>query len=258
VVMTALLPYLSGKERLRRALWSINGRGRAIRSLLACVDRLIVVNEQQAQAAVSLWGFPMERIGVIPNIVADEFHSAKTRPSSKEKNGYLVCVGNLCRRKNQLALARACRRARVPLLLVGEVLAGEEQYAAAIERELALDASSRWIGGLPAKSAPLLDAYLGASAFALVSRRETQPIALLEAGTLRKPLLIADEPYARQKFYENARLVDARSTRAIAAGVADVLSNPSRYVPDEAALAACSRRKVGSQYADAYANALAI
>ena len=111
---------------------------------------------------------------------------------------------------------------------------------------------------MPAESAPLLEAYLGASAFALVSHRETQPIALLEAGTLRKPLLIADEPYARQKFYENARLVDARSTRAIAAGVADVLSNPSRYVPDEAALAACDRRKVGSQYADAYANALAL
>jgi glycosyltransferase involved in cell wall biosynthesis len=221
------------------------------------VDRLVVVNDRQAQAAHALWGFPMDRIAVIPNIVADEFYSAITGRCGNGASGYVLCVGNLCRRKNQLALIKACRLARVSLLLVGEVLAGEEQYAAAIERELILDANSRWIGGLPAQSPELLDAYFGASAFALVSERETQPIALLEAGTLRKPLLIADEPYARQRFYDNARLVDPRSPHAIAQGLTDVLSNPSKYVPNPAALGECNSRKVGSQYADVYTAALA-
>jgi glycosyltransferase involved in cell wall biosynthesis len=256
VVLTALLPYLGFRERLRRALWSLNGRWRAIRALLGSVDRVVVVSERQAHAAFALWGFPMDRIAVIPNIVADEFYSARTGSRHNGASGYVLCVGSLCRRKNQLTLVKACRLARVSLLLVGEVLAGEEQYAEAVQRELVLDGNARWIGGLPAQSAQLVDAYLGASAFALVSERETQPIALLEAGTLRKPLLIADQPYARQKFYENARLVDPRSPRAIARGLTDVFSNPSRYVPNEAALADCNSRKVGSQYADVYTAAL--
>jgi glycosyltransferase involved in cell wall biosynthesis len=257
VVLTALLPYLTWSERLRRALWSLDGRRRVIRGLLRSVDRLVVVNECQGQAAFALWGFPMDRIAVIPNIVADEFYSARTGSRRSGASGYVLCVGNLCRRKNQLALVKACRLARLSLLLVGQVLAGEEQYAEAVQRELALDGNARWIGALPAQSTQLVDAYLGASAVALVSERETQSIALLEAGTLRKPLLIADQPYARQKFYENARLVDARSPKAIARGLTDIFSNPSRYVPNEARLADCNSRKVGSQYADVYAAALA-
>jgi len=256
VVLTALLPYVSWCERVRRAWWSAIGRARSLRELLACVERLVVVNDAQAQAAASLWDFPLERIAVIPNVVAEQFYGAKSTPGAGDAGGYVLCVGNLCRRKNQLALVQACLQARVPLLLVGEVLAGEERYAAAIGRALAQHASARWIGGLPANSQALLDAYLGASAFALVSERETQPIALLEAATLRKPLVIADQPYARQKFYQKARLVDWRSPRAIAQGLSDVLSQPCKYVPDEAALAECSSRKVGRQYADAYASAL--
>lgn len=253
VVLSALLPYLSPRARLGRIRALANGRARRQREILGAIDRLVVVNTPQAETAVQLLGFPRDRVDVIPHLVDEQYFLARGSVSSGD---YVLCAGNICRRKNQLRLVRACQQEGVPLLLVGDVLTGEDEYGRAVEQAIAAARDARWILGLPPGSPELLSAYKDSCGAALVSYHETQPISLLEAAAVGRPLLIADRAYARQEFYENAVLVDPSSVKSIGIGLRRLVENPERYHPPAADLNRCTREAVGEGYATVYRRAI--
>lgn len=254
VVMTALLPYLTAKRRLRHVASLLVGADRLRRDLLNMVDLLVVVNEAQAETACRMLGIQPENIAVIPNIIEGPYFERQTPASAASGPGdrYVLCAGNVCMRKNQLNLAKACLAVQCSLLLIGDVLPGEEGYGDAIARLIEGRASIRWLLGMPAASSHLVEAYQHCTAFALPSHEETQPISLLEAAAARKPLLIADRVYARQKYYRNARLVDPRSEKSIEQGLRSVLAEPTRYIPPMEFLEECHSEVVGAAYKRAY------
>jgi glycosyltransferase involved in cell wall biosynthesis len=131
VVLTALLPYYESMYARVRYLASRVLRGaRLIRQILPEVDALVVVNERQKCVAMRYCGMPGRKVHIIPNIVPDAF--ARGTPSDFESTysygDFVLTVGNVCRRKNQLLLASAAARAGIPALIIGPVLPGEELY----------------------------------------------------------------------------------------------------------------------------------
>ena len=254
ILVSTLVSYPSLISRLRYVASSLIGPAKLRKPMLARIDGITVVNVQQKQFLVNTINFPSEKVFVIPNVVEDIFFNV---PKSAESfqldiDNYVICAGNICKRKNQLALVKACIKIGVPLLLVGHVLNGEENYGRAVNDAMANNPNIRWIKGLMPGSAQLALAYGRAAVFALPSFNETQPISALEAAAARKPLVLADRPYSKQEFYANAVLTNPDSVNSIASAIAKALDHPDAYCPPAAVIEKCRQNKVGAAYLAAY------
>jgi glycosyltransferase involved in cell wall biosynthesis len=254
IVLSALVSYPGWKSWLRHLASLAVGPARLQRPMLAMIDCVTVVNKAQARYLVGTVGFPAEKVAVVPNLVDDIFFvtGGGAEAGAFGIENYVICVGNICRRKNQLALIGACRKLGVPLLLVGSVLTGEEEYGRAVAEAMAVCDGFRWIQWLSPGSVELAGAYRGAAVFALPSHRETQPISALEAAAGGKPLVLADLPYAKQEFYERAALADTHSVDAIAGALRKALDQPDAHCPPSSVIVQCRRERVGAAYMDIY------
>lgn len=250
VVITALLPYLTPRSLVYSIAARFTGRTRLWQDILRGVDRLVVVNKLQAKAARYLFGIAHDRVNVIPHVVAPAFFSERT--ASRPSQGYVLCTGNICRRKNQLSLVRACQRATLPLLLIGDVLTGEEAYGDEVFGAMHGNSRMRYLPAMAHGSKELVAAYRGASVVALVSENETQPISLLEGAVAGCPILVADRRYSHQEFYAGAVLVNPSSIESIARGLTRAVVIGEGYVTEPSALLACSKEQVGQAYAKTY------
>lgn len=258
VVMTALLPYISIRLRARYLDFRRHGVFRLEQELVGAADAFVVVNNAQAETAIRVFGVRSEKIAVIPNIVeAKYFHPPPHLVSPVDVQDYVLCTGNVCPRKNQLRLAQASIAAGVPLVIVGDTLAGEEAYGDELSKLLHGQSSIRWLKSLDPESDALIAAYQHCAVFSLPSFNETQPISALEASALRKPLLMGNSLYAKQKYYANALQVDPNSVGAIRAGVEKVISNPERFVAPLEAIEECRAARVGTAYRDVFRRIMA-
>lgn len=259
VVLSALLPYLGSRTFVRNLGGRLMGFKRTQMKILSLVDHLVVVNQNQAFAAERLLNFPGDRISVIPNIVEDIYFNDNRVVAGRDFGieGYLVCTGNICRRKNQLALAQAAIREDAYLLIVGSPLAGEEDYADALAKLILKSEKVKWLRELPAHSPEMRAAYQNSIGFVLISIDETQPISALEAAAMGKPLLLSDMAWAKQSFYRGACLVNPSSLTSIQEGMRRILDRPDIFKVGSGELEKCRRQRVGEAYASVYAQVIA-
>jgi hypothetical protein len=103
----------------------------------------------------------------------------------------------------------------------------------------------------------LLTAYRASRGVVLASFEEQQPTVGLEAAALRKPLLLGKRPYARQKFYAGACLVDPDSVENIVEGLVALKKSPSFHTPPAEAVQACRADRIGRQLQAIFAGLLA-
>jgi glycosyltransferase involved in cell wall biosynthesis len=255
VVMTALLPPPTVKQRLRVLLAS--GVLKARLDMVRKITRLIVVSDQQAETAIAVFGIPQSRVEIIPNIVNRAFFEAGDQDAVHgQSGGYVLTIGNVCRRKNQLALAQACIQVGLPLKIIGDVLAGEERYGEILMEFVHANPAISWPGALEYAGDGIVAAYRDAGSFALPSFEETQPIALLEAGVMGKPMLTGDRPYAHQSYYRCAIRADPSSMADIARKLAQIRAEPARYVTPRETFERCRAERVGAAYRMAYEQAM--
>jgi glycosyltransferase involved in cell wall biosynthesis len=249
VVMSALLSYPTLRYRASHFISSKYGIGRLHQDLIDLVDCFSVVNDKQAETTTSILGVPEDKVVVIPNIVeAKYFDPPSLLSPPKNISNYILCTGNVCPRKNQLALAQACILAKASLLIIGDVLAGDEAYGESLSVLICDNPSIQWLRKMEPGSDALLAAYYYCSAFALPSLNETQPISLLEASAIQKPLLVANRDYAKQKYYVNALRVNPESVQDIRRGIEQVLANVDKYVTPRQIIEECRFDKVGLAY----------
>lgn len=249
LVLTVLLPYLTPRQVFRSTFSWFLPRAVWRRRLAAEVDALVVVNRAQCVSARVLLRKPASRVHVVPNIVPDIFFEAAAEGGNRD---YVLCAGNICRRKNQLKLIQASVAAGLKVVLIGGVLPGEEKYAEQIRKVAAASPLVEWRQEVPPGSAALADLYAHARVFALVSLLETQPISMLEAAAAGCRLVTANRPYARQEFYRGAELVDPNSVAAIQAGLTKAFRAGGAGAIEQRVLEPCRRQSVGRAYKEIY------
>ena len=218
------------------------------------VDYLIVTNERHKQVAVQYFKFPAHKVKVIPNTLLSSYYD-KYRDDqfiSLGLENYVFTIGNVCNRKNQIRLALACNELNINLLIVGPVLDGEENYGKELSKIVKVSRNIIWLESLKRDSMELISAYKKSLCFALPSLNDQQPTCAQEAGLLGKPLLLGDMPYAYQKFYTNARLVNPHSVRSISKGLEEVIKNPSKFVPPIEVFEDCKGENVAKSYIQIY------
>lgn len=260
VVLTALLSYYENfNEKLRHLFSTYIKKAQYYIQIANLADAVVVVNELQADACLKYFKVPSGKIHVIPNIVGAKYFDDKKDNSFSEKykiSDYVLVVGSVCARKNQLALINACIMANIKLVIIGRLLEGEEAYGKQIEIIIDGNPNIIWIKGLLANSDELISAYKCSSIVALPSYIEQQPITLLEAVAVQKPLLIANRAFSKQKYYLNALCVPPNSVNAIAEGLKVIIGEPSKYVPSLLAMEECREENVGNMYHQLYKSIL--
>lgn len=254
VVLTALLGYFdSYSQVIKHYLSKYVGVNKARFKMLQFIDVLVVVNEIQKRNAIRFYGVSEYKVFVVPNIVNAKYFQNKVSSNFKSPfQNFILSVGNICRRKNQLLLVKACLEARINLILVGKILTGEDDYAQEIE-ELTFNKSNIiWIKGLKEDSDELVGMVKSCSAVALISNEETQPISLLEAAVCQKPIIIAKKSYANQKYYSNAYKVNNNSKDELINACRAVLSEPAKYITPLNILEECKETSVAESYIEIY------
>lgn len=151
---------------------------------------------------------------VVPNGVDARFAEGDPRLFREAfgvQGDFVLCVGRIERRKNQLRLVQALRGTGLPLIIVGESIA--RKYLARCQR--ASDGHVRFLPPLPHDSPLLASAYAACRVFALPSLLETPGLAALEAGVAGARLVVTPYGGATEYFGAYAQYPHPRSVSAI-------------------------------------------
>ena len=254
VASILLYDYDTLAKRIKFKISSYLSVQRYLVEMLSKVDAVSVVNELQAETCHRLYGVPKSKIWVIPNVVDEKYFMSRdvVKASAISLSDYVLILGNVCSRKNQYLLAKACIKGDRKLLIIGKVMDGEAAYGEKLDLLVKENENITWIKGLKENSDELLNYYSGAAMIALPSFVEQQPLSLLEGAIVGKPLLIADRKYAKQKLYSNACLVDPSSIASILDGIEKIYADPVLYCETAQQMEICRAANVAQQYKKLY------
>ncbi len=166
--------------------------------------RVLTVSERTKGDIVQLYGIPANRIVVTPNGVDLAFHPAElpeTSPSNSLLQGsYVLAVGAIQARKNQLAALEAATEIGLPLVVVGP--AKDSGLAEELRRRGARVEGHVEIGRLA-------DLYRGAACLVQASRFEGFGLPVLEAMASGTPVVAVREPALQEVAGDAAVFVAA-------------------------------------------------
>ncbi len=175
-------------------------------NLTALADHLICLSEDERDKLAAI-GADVSRATIVPNPVEPGLYSGATPELFEQTYGlrdYILCVGRLEARKNQITLLHALRDSGMPLVLVGH--ATNPDYDKLL-RSIA-GPNVTFLGRIPANSQMLASAYAGARVFCLPSWSEGAPLVALEAAAAGCNMVLSDRSSEREYFAERARYCD--------------------------------------------------
>ena len=180
---------------------------------------IIVITEADAAAAHTIYGIDRQRIHIVPNGVSDAFFHA-TPAAWHRKYGqapFVLCVGAIQQRKNQLSLVQACNQAQLSVVLLGPVLPGERHYAEKVRGlvEQNQNFGGIWLEDLNNDNPLLPSAYAACRLFALLSSTETQPLSVMQAMAAKRPVLLLRAPYCADSLFRDLPVVPSLDASVI-------------------------------------------
>lgn len=195
-------------------------------------DRVVANSDIECETLARVFNQPRERFVTVLNGVDDSFYQRVApevfRGSFEIGGRFVLNVGNIEPRKNQLALVRAMRAfPHHKLVLIGHQR--DPLYAKQCLEEGGGQAI--YLGALPHDSSLLRSAYAACDAFCLPSTLETPGLAALEAYAAGCRIAVTEVGSTREYFGEDVAYLapgDAESIiRAIGIALQDSLG-PSR------------------------------
>lgn len=258
-IVTTILPdyFEDFKSKVKFHLSLKLYKQRFFKEMMHLSDAIVVVNQQQADVCINFYKVNKNLVHVIPNIVNDVFFESAFQSQKNIGNeGYILSVGNICRRKNQINLAKATIAINHKLVLIGKVLDGEELYGNELDKIVKTNSNIKWIKGLDENSKELVEYYKNSISFALPSFKEQQPISLLEAVTMGKPILVGKKAYSKQKYFENCYVVNPNSISDISKGLKSIINQPHKFIPSFQYMNECRANNVAEKYINVYRSLL--
>ncbi|HWN21119.1 MAG TPA: glycosyltransferase family 1 protein [Gaiellaceae bacterium] len=176
--------------------------------------RVLTVSERTRADLVRLYGLPEAKVVVTPNGVDPAF----TPGNPLTLGTYVLVVGAVQARKNQIAALAAAEAVPLPLVVAGPV---KDEALASRLREGGAD-----LRGYVSQE-ELVELYRGAACLVQPSRFEGFGLPVLEAMACGTPVVALDEPALREVAGDAAVFVDERH---LAGGVQRAIEERDRLV----------------------------
>ena len=196
---------------------------------LRLADAVIANSNLECDNLASVLDLPREKFFTVLNGVDEEFYARVNpelfRSHFNIRDQFVLNVGNIESRKNQLALIRAMKLIpNMQLVLIGH--ARDENYL-----NLCLEEGGNqviYLGSLPHNSELLKSAYSACTVFCLPSTLETPGLAALEAYAVGAPIAITKIGSTTEYFSESAKYLNPLDINDIAHKIYEALSNPEK------------------------------
>lgn len=178
-------------------------------------DIIFPNSENEARQISRLFNIPVSRMFVVPNGVDMSFADADPGLFT-DKYGlrdFVLSVGRIEPRKNQLNLIRAMKGIDRDLVLIGDIVSGSEWYMEKCRQE----AGDRvyFTGGMPHGSELLTSAYAACEVFVLPAWFETPGLAAMEAALAGAKVVATEGGSTREYFREKAIYINPDSPQDI-------------------------------------------
>lgn len=227
--------------------------------LLTSLADVICPNSQaEVERFLSHFDAPKDKYHVTHNGVDTHFFDAVAPELFLSyfglKKPFVLCVGNIETRKNQLALIEAAKQINIHVVLVGNVR--DTDYFKQINEKFVGKFS--YLGFLGHDSELLQSAYSACDAFALPSLLETPGLAALEAAAAGTPLVITSEGCTEEYFGPDAFYVNPKCVQDIADKLSTAVAAPNRHDRLKNHVRQFTWDRVGEELEEAYLRALKV
>jgi glycosyltransferase involved in cell wall biosynthesis len=194
-----------------------------IRAQLSLADVIVTNSDTESDQLASVLALPRNRFMTVMNGFDPRFLQPHDPELFRTAFGiigpFILNVGNIEPRKNQLALVQAMAGHPLPLVLIGHQR--DETYSAKVLSESG--SQVRYLGALDHADPRLASAFAACAAFVLPSTLETPGLAALEAAAAGAPVVVTSEGSTRDYFGTHAQYVDHRDPQDIRRGLASAL-----------------------------------
>lgn len=202
-----------------------------IRHQLSLADVIIGNSDIECDQMSNVLGLPREKFATVYNGVEDIFFEPVPPELFRETYGihdpFILNVGNIEQRKNQLNLAKAMKVfPDKKLVLIGHIR--DPDYAEQVFAEGGNQIIH--IGTLQHGSELHRSAYAACEVFCLPSTLETPGLAALEASACGAKIVITEIGATKEYFGENANYIDPNNVAQI---VLSLQKNFSQYVDSQ-------------------------
>ncbi len=177
------------------------------RRLYHAADLLLPNSTAEAEQLMRYFGMPASRIHVVPNGADEHLADGDPEPFARRvgRHEFVLCPGRIEPRKNQLGLIRAMAGTPFPVVVLGDVVPGHEEYLGQCRREAV--STVKFVERLDHHDPLLASAYAACGCLALVSWYETPGLVALEAGMSGVPLVLPEAGCASEYFGRHATYV---------------------------------------------------
>ena len=213
-----------GADLYKQRRETIPGYFAKVKKMVELADHVILLSNKERQLLEAA-GAELKSSSIVRNPVNIEvFKDADPSLFQTQYNvkDYVLCVGRIEDRKNQLMLVHALRNKNIPIVLVGH--SSDKRYFGLIQ-EIAGE-NLKIIDRLPPQSEILASAFAGARVFILPSWAEGASLAVLEAAASGANLVLSDRSSESEYFGDYARFCDPGDPKSIEAAVMEAYNNP--------------------------------
>ncbi len=195
------------------------------------ISDFVLAGSQMEAAQISRYFLiPQKKIRVVP-YGADEIY-AKADPEifirKHRFSNFILMVGRIEPRKNQLNLIRAINESGKELVLIGDSVSHHQDYYEKCRGEAGENV--HFLGAFPSDSEELRSAFAACSVFALPTWFETPGLAALEAALAGVKIVITGEGSTREYFKDYVEYVNPADVRDIRRKIEIAMKNPESDV----------------------------
>ncbi|MBE6633156.1 MAG: glycosyltransferase family 4 protein [Ruminococcaceae bacterium] len=158
---------------------------------------------------------PKESVVVVPNAinVSAAKKALDAEGGYEEYKDWLICVGRIDTRKNQLRLLEAIEGSDYKLLLVGKCSPGQKKYFNAVMKKIENNPNVKYIEQIPNEE--LYQLYRACRVSVLPSWFETPGLVSLEAAAMGCNIVVTDKGTTKDYFGEYAFYCDVMDPKSI-------------------------------------------
>lgn len=194
--------------------------------MIQLADLVLAGSKGEAEQISRYFLIPENKIRVIHYGVEPKFAHAdpKLFESKYHLEKFVLMVGRIEPRKNQLQLIRAMKNQPIPLVLIGDPVAHHSSYYQLCQREAGKNI--HFLGSFSPDSEELASAFRACQVFVLPTWFETPGLAALEAGMAGANIVITREGSTREYFQNHADYINPEDPLDIRRAVLKAFHRP--------------------------------